>query len=146
MTGVALHIDLSGIERLQQKLDKLGRFSRRELLDVVGATVESQTRRRITDEKSSPQGEAWSKWSDRYARRRHGGHSLLQGQGDLLDSIGYAVGADEVEIGSNLIYAATHQFGDADRNIPERAYLGLSTDNEADLAADIEEWFRRILS
>lgn len=44
-----------------------------------------------------------------------------------------------VEIGSPWIYAATHQFGDDDRNIPARPFLGLSEadrDEIGDLAAD----------
>ena len=44
-----------------------------------------------------------------------------------------------VEIGTNRIYGATHQFGDPKRGIPARPYLGLSDaerDEIGDLAAD----------
>jgi len=145
MAGAGIHIDLSGLHQLQRKLNELGGFDRRNLLDVIGATVESQTRRRIADEKTSPDGEQWPAWSADYAKLRHGANSLLQGQGDLLDSIGFVVGLNDVEIGSNLIYFATHQFGDDERNIPARTSLGLSPDNEIELQQNIGDWFEEIL-
>jgi phage virion morphogenesis protein len=100
---------------------------------------------RIETDKKSPDGIAWPAWTERYKATRHAGHKLLEGEGDLLGSIESVVGTDEVEIGSNLIYAATHQAGDADRNIPARTYLGLSGDDEADLEQVIDEFFRNVL-
>jgi phage gpG-like protein len=52
---------------------------------------------------------------------------------------------DEVEIGSNLIYAATHQMGDEERNIPARAYLGLSDDDESELQEVIDDFISRAM-
>lgn len=129
MTGVALRVDLRGIEQVQARIDELAAVDRAQLLDDAGALVESQTRRRIADEKTGPDGQAWPAWSPGYAKTRHGGHSLLRAESGLLDSVQHLVTGDEVEIGSNLVYAATHQFGDPKRKIPARPYLGLSTDN-----------------
>ena len=47
----------------------------------------------------------------------------------------HAISGASVEVGSNLVYAATHQFGDPDRRIPARPYLGLSADDERDIEA-----------
>lgn len=145
MAGAGLHIDMTGIRDIEKRLDALAGFDQRDLLEVIGSTVESQTRRRIADEKTSPDGEQWQDWSEDYAKTRHGGHSLLEGEGDLLDSVDYLVGSGEVEVGSNLIYFATHHFGDEDRGIPQREALGLSDDNEAELDAVIIDWFEEIL-
>jgi phage gpG-like protein len=41
---------------------------------------------------------------------------------------------------SNIVYAATHQFGDDERNIPARPYLGLSQENAQDVLDVIEDW------
>lgn len=133
MAGTALIYDFSGLDRFAARLARLTRLDRRQLLDDLGAALESQTRRRIQEEKESPGGEEWADWSPRYAARRHGGHSLLMAEGHLDDSITHVPGNDEVEAGSNLIYGATHQFGDPERNIPARSWLGLSDDNEAEL-------------
>jgi len=149
MTGAALHYDLSGVDRLRERVSGLARTDRARLLDMIGATVESQTRRRIEEDKAGPDGTPWPAWSERYAATRHGGQSLLEGEGDLMDSLDYVASDDEVEVGSNLIYAAVHQFGsedDSDQNIPARPYLGLSADDEAELEETIEVFFGEALT
>lgn len=122
MAGAGIHIDMSGLQGLQRKLEELGGFDPRQLLDVIGSTVESQTRRRISEEKTAPDGQTWPEWSSGYAAGRHAGNSMLEGDGDLLDSISYLVGSNEVEIGSNLIYAGIHQFGSGDEAVKVPAH------------------------
>ena len=61
-------------------------------------------------------------------RRRKGfGDRILERSGALFDSIHSEHDAQAAVAGTNLIYAATHQFGSGDdgRNIPARPYLGL---------------------
>lgn len=113
---MAISVDVrtqgSELERYQRVLETLGnRELKAELLDSIGAVVESQTRRRISDEKSAPDGTPWAPWSAGYAKGRHGNQSLLQAGGGLLDSIEYQVQGDKVRIGSALRYAAVHQEG-----------------------------------
>ncbi|NOI14834.1 phage virion morphogenesis protein [Vibrio hepatarius] len=99
-------------ERYQQLIRTLADPNhKKDLLHALGAVVESQTRRRISDEKESPSGQSWDDWSPDYAKTRHGNQSLLQGQGDLLDSIQFVVERDKVRIGSPLPYARAHQEG-----------------------------------
>lgn len=100
------------LERYQRLIENLGDPKHKaELLDTLGAVVESQTRRRIADEKTAPDGSPWPDWSDDYAKSRHGNQSMLQGEGDLLDSIQYIVQKNQVRIGSPLAYARVHQEG-----------------------------------
>lgn len=99
-------------ERYKKLIETLSDPKHKEaLLDTLGAVVESQTRRRISDEKTAPDGQPWDGWSPGYAKTRHGNQSLLQGDGDLLDSIQYVVERNKVRIGSPLAYAAVHQEG-----------------------------------
>jgi phage virion morphogenesis protein len=142
-----LQVDTRGIERLALRIGKLASAQRGELLDAIGFEVENQTRRRIADEKRAPDGTPWPDWSPRYAQTRHGGHSMLQGEDDLLDSIQYLVRGDQVEVGSNLVYAAIHQFGGAEVGmpIPARPYLGLGPENDADLLAVVEDYLDQVL-
>lgn len=100
---------LADIKMAMERLADSG--LRAELLDSIGAVAESQTRRRITDEKASPGGEPWQDWSARYAKTRHGNQSLLQGNGDLLDSVTFVVERDRVHVGTPLRYAGVHQEG-----------------------------------
>lgn len=150
MAGTHLQVDTRGIERLARRIERLARkrASGDSLLHAIGFEVENQTRRRIADEKVAPDGTPWPDLSPRYAQTRHAGHSLLQGEGDLLDSIQYQVSGDQVEVGSNLVYAAIHQFGGAEVGlpIPERPYLGLSSENEADLLAVVDDYLDQVLT
>lgn len=145
MAGTGLRIDseIQGIDALQRRLAALANpGARGELLESIGAVVESQTRRRIEEEKTAPDGEPWADWSEEYAKTRHGGHSLLMGEGDLGDSIQFAVTGDAVEVGTNLIYGAIHQFGgdEVGMPIPARPYLGLSADDGAELVDIVNDW------
>lgn len=127
-------IDLAGLLPAKRALDRLSRADTRKLLDVLGSEVESQTRRRITEEKTDPAGEPWKEWSEAYAARRPDRGGLLDLDGDLADSIAYIVGDDVVEVGSNLVYAHRHQVGDeGEGGIPARPYLGISEENLSDL-------------
>lgn len=110
--GISVDIqgaELQGILAHIQKLNDPA--SRERLLDLIGAEVESQTHRRIRDEKTAPDGSAWPEWSTSYAATRHGNQSLLMGGGELDDSIQYLVRGKKVHVGSPLAYAAVHQEG-----------------------------------
>lgn len=102
-------LDLSSVQELIVKLSDAG--NRNELLDLIGAEAESQTHRRIRDEKTAPDGTPWPEWSDNYAKTRHGNQSLLMGSGELDDSIQYQVRDENVYLGSALVYSSVHQEG-----------------------------------
>ena len=90
--SATFQIQSQGFPATQRQLLQLANPDfQRELLESVGALVESQTRQRIQENKTRPDGKAWAKWSERYGRTRNGGQSLLQNEGDLLDSIQYLV-------------------------------------------------------
>ena len=179
---MGISVEVMGAEKLAQirmAIEKLSDSSlQQELLESIGAVVESQTRRRISDEKSSPAGEKWQAWSDGYGKTRHGNQSLLQGNGDLMDSIQFIVERGRVRVGSPLAYAAVHQDGFSDSvsvsahkrlitqafgralkhgvwqsvgaqkrmmNIPQREYLGLSSENSEELMHVIGDFWQGVL-
>jgi phage virion morphogenesis protein len=144
--SVSLTTDFSGVRRLQERIGRLSNLQLSELGEQLGSVAESQTRLRISDEQEAPDGTPWTAWTADYAGARHGGQSLLQGEGDLLDSITFDVQGDRVEIGSNLVYARIHQEGGVagmapgPAAIPARPYLGLSSDNLAELQVVAGRW------
>ena len=104
----------------------------------MASVVESQTRRRISVEKTAADGTPWADWSPAYAQTRHDGQSLMQSAGHFLDDIFYDQQGGQTMVGSSLVYAAIHQFGgEAGRNndvkIVARPSFGISGDNEAEL-------------
>ncbi|MCW7552592.1 phage virion morphogenesis protein [Endozoicomonas gorgoniicola] len=149
MAGVTLTQDTKGLEVLAERLNQLASADYDDLLEQIGGTVESQTRRRLSEEKEAPDGSPWEPLSDDWAARKSGRSSggMLEYQGHLLDSIAYQVNGDEVQIGTGLIYGAIHQLGGepVGKPIPARPYLGLSSDNENELNEVIEAWLNQLL-
>jgi phage virion morphogenesis protein len=136
MSGVAFTLTTPGLDEAIAKLRGLVGFDMAELADNAGALIESGTRRRLQHEKSAPDGTPWEAWSEAYDEtRNHDKHSLLVGEGDLLDSVqSYSTG-DQAIVGSNLVYAAIQNLGgeEVGRDIPQREFLGLSAQDALDL-------------
>lgn len=143
MAGIEIHVDLSGLDPAIAALNKMGETGRERVLPAVAALVESQTRRRIADDKTSPGGEPWVAWSADYAASRKPGQSMLIASGGLLDSIAWQMDGDEAAVGSDLVYAAAHQFGprDGETGPPQREWLGLSAEDEAEIEALMHDLF-----
>ena len=158
-TGGGLVIDLPDPSSIVAKLNKLMSPTYIErLLDAIGALVESQTKRRIRNEKADPAGDRWVPWSDDYAEKRPAGKSLLEDEGNLLTSITHeshtaGFGDNYVEVGSNLVYAAVHNYGatfsivsnHAEIKIPKRQFLGLSLENESAVDKLVADFVRELI-
>ena len=124
--------------------------SPRDLMATIADVTESQTRERIETEKSDPlTGEPWQAWSIKYAAKaldKNPNHKMLDDEGHLLGSLNsfYGLAGDSVEVGVISEYAATHQFGDEKRGIPQRRFVGLSRDNEQDITEILNDWARDV--
>ena len=145
MSGVGLHFDVRGLSSVQSRLDGMLHGSKHGLMDSIGAEVVSQTVHRIRFEKATPQGEAWAPWSDRYAKTRTAGQSLLESEGHLVQSMTHVVLLDGegVDVGSNLIYARMLNDGGEEigkPGFPARQYLGFSQSNKQDIAQVAADW------
>ena len=149
-----------GLERQQRLMEGLGskigavdeELGRAAVRTVVAAEIETQTRRRIEAGGPAPDSKVWAEWSKAYAARRRAGGGKLFLEGDLLGSLQSLSGADEAEVGTNLVYGAIHQFGGAEVGRPgltARPYLGLSSDDEGDIeeifADEIKRFFEDAL-
>lgn len=113
MSGVSFEVlgdpELKRIRELVNRLSDPKLQS--QLLDEVGGLVEAQTKNRIADEKTAPDGSKWEAWSEDYAKTRHDNQSLLSGHGDLRESIQFYVDKKAVHVGSPLLYAGVHNDG-----------------------------------
>ena len=146
MSGAAVRADLDGLARMAKALNRLAAFDRHQLLDDLGATLVAQTQRRITEDRKSPAGVPWPKWSKLYEKTRHANQKMLFSSGQLVSSLTHNVlsGNRQVEVGSNLVYAATHQFGDKKkRKIPARPYLGVSERDATQLETVCRDFLER---
>lgn len=143
MSGGALRIDLRRLLPFRKRLAMLSHLRLGRLYEVLGSEVESQTRRRLTEEKTDPDGRPWPEWSESYAQVRPNRGGLLELDGGLVDSLAYEVEGDAVIVGSNLVYALVHQEGHDDMGIPARSYLGISDENLDDLGQLVMDFIAR---
>lgn len=162
MTGATLHIRLDdqaigiALARLRQRLEDLS-----PALDEIGNSLATSTRHRF-ETQQAPDGTPWepsaSAWGKTSASET--GKTLID-RGHLRDSITHQVDGDQVLVGTNLVYAAVHQFGakiepkggshlvfkvgDAfvkvsSVEVPARPYLGIDGDDREEVHHIIEDF------
>ena len=152
MSGAFVTSELEGLVSIMTTLNRVGDQRRLgEGLAYVGGLVVSQTQRRLAEDKSSPDGDAWAAWSPGYAETRKKGSKLLEASGALITSMAWDVTSDELRVGTNLVYAALHQFGGTDdmapgpAAVPARPFLGVSPDDAADIEDAMGDWLSTVL-
>lgn len=127
-----------------------------EMYTLIGAHLAQTTKERF-DQGMDPDGNPWP------ASIRvlvNGGNTLVDSRA-LRDSITYEADASGVEVGTNVIYAATHQFGATitaksagalrfnipgvgfitkqSVTIPARPFLGMNAEDEVEIGAIITD-------
>ncbi|MCY4427386.1 MAG: phage virion morphogenesis protein [Halieaceae bacterium] len=126
---------------------------------VIAGHLEAGVERAFATE-TAPDGKAWPALSEvtreRRAAKGKWPGKKLQVQTDLLGSITSDHSATEAVVGTNLVYATTHQFG-ANKgafgitsrgapipwgDIPARPFLGISADTETQVVDAIGDFLR----
>ncbi|MDR1286765.1 MAG: phage virion morphogenesis protein [Treponema sp.] len=158
MAGSTVELGLKEVEGLTRILNgvKLESQDRVRLLKDIGVEMESQTQERF-DTKKDPEGKPWAalaqKTLDYYRERFPHAQPPLVIDGGLRDSIeSQTPDSWSVLVGATKIYAAIHQWGGEivpktaaalyvpgygklkKVNIPARPYLGVSSQDAADIA------------
>lgn len=152
-------VDLRDLQIAEDKIAALANVDPSDLMTNIGAIGESQTRRRITDEKTAPDGTPWPP-------NRAGTSILLKTGEHLLGSVAFVPSADEVQWGASWEYAHVHQDGmtikpkDAKRlafmvgnkqvfarqvTIPARPFIGLSDDNRSEISDVVTDWLGSLM-
>lgn len=129
MAGIHVALDLTPFVH---HLDHLSEMNLRPALEQVGEHILSETLERF-DTSTTPDG---SPWQPSQRVLKHNGKTLLD-TGRLQGSVTYKADTQSVQVGTNLDYAAIHQFGSGSlekpKNIPARPYLGLSQSDEIEI-------------
>jgi phage virion morphogenesis protein len=142
----------------------------RPAMEGIAQILVSNTQLRFVDQ-NDPAGNPWVRLSDvTLARRRKNGDGaqILRDTGRLANSINARVEGGSVSLGTNVVYAITHQqgakkgqYGRSRRggpipwgNVPARSFLGYSDQDQADVlellqryvdASQPQSWWRRWL-
>lgn len=86
----------------------------------------------FASERSPEGGKVWSPLKTatirERVRKRYGRGPILERSGDLASRILADWDDSTAVAGTNVVYAATHHFGDPRRGIPARPFLGVSAD------------------
>ena len=130
---------LNALQKLQRATGDLSPAFR-EIGDVL---VES-TKQRF-ESGTGPDGQRWDDNSDVTIARK-GRNKPLLAEGTLLESIHFElIGNDTLEVGSSMKYAAMQQFGGTKDefpwlwgDIPDRPFLGISSDDKEQILAIIQ--------
>ena len=124
MTGVQITIDDTEVNAMLARVGKAGVDTQPLMEEIAGAMLLSTQRRFETQ--TGPDGAPWQRLSPRTAARRlnrkgtrRGFANILRVSNRLYDSITGEASATEAAVGSNVTYAAAHQFG-AEIEKPER--------------------------
>ena len=111
-----------------------------EVFDEIGSSIANS----VLDRFERQHGPDGAPWTPSLRAQTENGQTLTD-SAHLRQSITWAVTGDGVEIGTNKVYAAIHQFGgQAGRGqsvtLPARPFLGLSDDDRDEIAAIIEDY------
>ena len=145
MSAEVFITDIEEIKKLQDKLKslKLSSSEERDILEAIGTEIETQIEERFENQRDV----SVYKWQDISQKTREyynkkGGivGSILSRTRQLRDTIESQVNNSQLLTGATKVYAAVHNFGDDSRNIPQREFLGLSSDNYADIENIINEF------
>lgn len=141
MAGTRLTIDTRGLDRLQVNLNILASGVRdtSALMPRLGEYLRSSTQDRFKTQ-VGPDGGPWAVLAPHtIKRKRKSRNKILTEHGGLRKNILYQVTAPgRVEVRSNLIYAATHQFGRG--SIPARPFLGISPRDTEEIGDIVRDW------
>ena len=156
---------LSGdVRGLQKKIAGLSHINRYALMKNISEGLRSSTLDRFRSTKS-PEGKLW----EPSLREKEGRGITLTKTALLKSSIKSIADATGAAVGTNTIYAATHQFGDEGRtirakrvkslmflykgswvkvkkvtvNIPARPYLGVSKEDMNDIKSEVQAAVRK---
>ena len=137
-------IDVEGLKDVERRLERLA-VATGDLtpaLQDVGEKLLISTRKRFRDQ-TGPDGRPWKPLLPQtLARKRKNRDKILILEGELFGQLRYHATADSLAVGSNEIYAATHQFGDSSRNIPARPFLGLDDADRASILRLLDKHLR----
>lgn len=106
MSGISITIDTVNLRAALNKLrGRMGNLQ--PLFDGIGQAVVSETVERFRDEEA-PDG---NKWKKSQRAELESGLTLTGPGAHLRGSIVHRPSADDVTVGTNMVYAAIHQFG-----------------------------------
>jgi phage virion morphogenesis protein len=161
MSSISVRLD-GDTDKLLAKLHTMGNVDKAGIMNAIAEGLRTSTVERFSKQES-PDG---AKWQPSIRVSQKGGKSLILSSA-LRTSIKAESDSSGAAVGTNLVYAATHQFGDertirakkskylkfqiGDKwvsvpsvhvRIPARPFLGVSKEDEEEIKEILEEVFK----
>ena len=137
---VEIKYDDRELQRALNRLIKAGGDLTPAMREIAGHLADSVAD--SFDRQQAPDGAPWKPLKPKTVRDRqrrgYGAGPILERSGDLARSILADHDETSAVAATNLIYAATHHFGDERRNIPARPFLGVTDEHRAMILDAIE--------
>lgn len=146
MAGASTRIDDREVLDALKRLERAG-GDLTAAFTVIGEKLLRTHKERFSQQRD-PEGKPWAPLSPGYrARKKRNQDKILVLYGYLSGLLRYQVGAGgtRLELGTDRVYGATHQFGDPRRNIPARPFIGLSDDDRRMILEVVQDHHRRAL-
>lgn len=127
MAGSFVSVDVRGQAQIANALNRLLKQGS-DLAPAfrgIGEYLLESTQQRFIDQQA-PDGEPWEPLSPKTLKNKKRPDRVLTETGTLADTLNYQLGANQLMFGSNMEYAATHQFGRENDGIPARPFLGVA--------------------
>lgn len=164
MSSISVRLE-GDTEELLERLNDIAHIDKAGLMNAIAEGLRTSTVERFGEEES-PEGRKW----EASIRARSEGGKTLQDTNVLMNSIRSEADSTGASIGTNTVYAATHQFGDTRTirakngkylhfrigerwvnvpavtvEIPARPFLGVSEEDEKEIMELLEETFQEYL-
>ncbi len=138
MAGARVSIDINDAEiigHLNNLIEATG--NAKPALDAFGEYMLRVTREERFEQAQDPWGHAWD--AIQYDKPYNADKPLVL-DGHLMGELQYHNNEREFQFGSNLVYAATQQFGRPEQNIPARPFLGLNDRDKQELVQTLKDF------
>lgn len=161
MSSISVRLE-EDTDQLLERLKNIQNVDKAGIMNAIAEGLRTSTEERFQSQET-PEG---VKWKESHRAREKGGKTLIR-TSDLRTSIKTEADSTGLAIGTNLIYAATHQFGDERTirakngkylkfkignkfvskqsgrvNIPARPFLGISEKDDEEIREILEDVVR----
>ncbi|NLS00189.1 phage virion morphogenesis protein [Rhizobium sp. P38BS-XIX] len=163
MAGASISVTIND-QAVVRGFEQLTRLmtNTRPVMAAIGTELVASTHMRFVTQQD-PDGQPWHILNPTYAEGKRNTRILTE-SGRLRDSINSRPGNDQVLVGTNVIYAAPHQFGAVIEpksashlffrmggelvvakkvTLPARPFLGISSDDQTSIAEIVFEFVER---
>ncbi|MBL4832166.1 MAG: phage virion morphogenesis protein [Aliivibrio sp.] len=140
MAGSFIQVEVKGAGAISKTLNKLLRQSNdlSPAFRDIGEYLLESTQQRFIDQQA-PDGTPWDPVSPKTLKKKKRQDRVLTETGTLADTLNYQLGANQLQLGSNMEYAATHQFGREADGIVARPFLGIAPFEQKEILAILQD-------